>query len=429
MRWSSEQDRILRERILALSGRVNWAATECPTFSVLSKAVKCLPGFSYKQCRERWLHKLNPGINFRPWTAAEVLKLFNLKESHGSQWSVIAAALPGRTALQARNQFNSQLQCMSVRGAIRLSAVEPPVGGVTEHGRSSITADPHPQCDELLESTASATHISYEDNTVRATQLAAACAAAAAGIVLGSGVYAGSHQQTPILLTATPTQLPVCSDVDTPPACFDKPSCLVPDKPTSPSCVLPSVLQKYPKQHSRRSRGALPCLDAGVGDALGPSAAAIGAAAGSRDFAGVSSEGPGDSDSSGMPTRVTVLTGRKRRLSKSYTASASATLASRYGAGHAGKGAESIAISTACLRSVHMPRAVSCQDECSRLLPVMDPSPVVAEAGRRIDGLSMDTIDTNACPALLQYQRLQHSPSQSLSSSTFASDDDDTTPA
>jgi hypothetical protein len=69
-----------------------------------------LPGRLGKQCRERWLNHLDPGVNREPWTAGEDAVLMDLHERFGNGWTKIAESLPGRTANAIKNRWNSTVR-------------------------------------------------------------------------------------------------------------------------------------------------------------------------------------------------------------------------------------------------------------------------------------------------------------------------------
>jgi hypothetical protein len=71
-----------------------------------------------KQCRERWLVKLNPEVRrslFEKWEddliRAERLRI-------GNHWSVIAQLLPGRTACSVKNRWYTVLRYQQLGGPI-----------------------------------------------------------------------------------------------------------------------------------------------------------------------------------------------------------------------------------------------------------------------------------------------------------------------
>lgn len=54
-------------------------------------------GRTSKQCRERWLHHLDPRITKKKFTAGEDEYILEAQAELGNKWSVIATRLPGRT--------------------------------------------------------------------------------------------------------------------------------------------------------------------------------------------------------------------------------------------------------------------------------------------------------------------------------------------
>lgn len=63
-----------------------------------------------KQCRERWVHQVNPDLSKKKWTDDDSKILFDLHKVHGSHWKVISKSFPGRTDNFLKNQFFSLIR-------------------------------------------------------------------------------------------------------------------------------------------------------------------------------------------------------------------------------------------------------------------------------------------------------------------------------
>ena len=75
-----------------------------------------IPGRIAKQCRERWLYKLNPNIKSNKWTLEEEVKVAQLYLKMGSKWTEIAKQLPGRTDNNIKNRFNQSIKARMEKG-------------------------------------------------------------------------------------------------------------------------------------------------------------------------------------------------------------------------------------------------------------------------------------------------------------------------
>ena len=108
--WTSEEDRILMEWIRN-HGPNKW--TEC------SKNIR---GRCGKQCRERWVNILNPGVKKGNWTIDEQRLIFHNLKRFLTSWSLMAKELDGRTENSIKNYFYSsvrRLKSNSIIGYLR----------------------------------------------------------------------------------------------------------------------------------------------------------------------------------------------------------------------------------------------------------------------------------------------------------------------
>ncbi|KAG9456782.1 hypothetical protein H6P81_001290 [Aristolochia fimbriata] len=92
--WSREEDTLLQRCILKF-GEGNWHL-------VPERAGKCR-----KSCRLRWLNYLSPNIKRGIFSPDEIDLLIRLHNLLGNRWSLIAGRLPGRTANDVKNYWNT----------------------------------------------------------------------------------------------------------------------------------------------------------------------------------------------------------------------------------------------------------------------------------------------------------------------------------
>lgn len=104
--WSQEEDEVL---LNAVSGKsnINWDY-------IASIDGKHTP----KQCRERWLVKLNPEVRRSPFESWEDDLIQSERQKIGNHWSLIAQLLPGRTSCSVKNRWYTVLRFRPTRNPL-----------------------------------------------------------------------------------------------------------------------------------------------------------------------------------------------------------------------------------------------------------------------------------------------------------------------
>ena len=105
--WVKQEDEILMEWI-KVHGPNKW--TEC------SKNIK---GRCGKQCRERWVNILNPGVKKGNWTEDEQKLIFQNLKRYFTSWSIMAKELEGRTENSIKNYFYSSIRRLKSNSIMR----------------------------------------------------------------------------------------------------------------------------------------------------------------------------------------------------------------------------------------------------------------------------------------------------------------------
>nr|AXJ14473.1 transcription factor R2R3-MYB [Lilium hybrid division VII]BAJ22983.1 transcription factor R2R3-MYB [Lilium hybrid division VII] len=96
--WSKEEDTLLRKCINQYSP-VKWSRV--PKLAGLNRC--------RKSCRLRWVNYLDPSIKRGSFSEDEEDLIIRLHKLLGNRWSLIAGRLPGRTANDIKNYWNSHL--------------------------------------------------------------------------------------------------------------------------------------------------------------------------------------------------------------------------------------------------------------------------------------------------------------------------------
>ncbi|XP_073107313.1 transcription factor MYB114-like [Elaeis guineensis] len=96
--WSEEEDRLLR-KCIEKYGEGKWR--HVPQMAGLRRC--------RKRCRLRWLNYLRRRINRATFAEEETDLIVKLHKLLGNRWSLIVGRLPGRTANDIKNYWNTHL--------------------------------------------------------------------------------------------------------------------------------------------------------------------------------------------------------------------------------------------------------------------------------------------------------------------------------
>ncbi|KAL4340537.1 hypothetical protein GQ457_08G014950 [Hibiscus cannabinus] len=96
--WTEKEDFLLK-KCIEKYGEGKWR--KVPSRAGLNRC--------QKSCRLRWTNYLNPDIKRGAFAADEVDLIIRLHKLLGNRWSLIAGRLPGRTANDVKNYFNTHL--------------------------------------------------------------------------------------------------------------------------------------------------------------------------------------------------------------------------------------------------------------------------------------------------------------------------------
>ena len=101
--WTEEEDAILKI-IVEQRGARNWSSIAKDLNFKLQNSYPLRKG---KQCRERWLNKLNPILTKEKWSEAEDRLILEKQSELGNRWKEISILLQGRTENQVKNRWKS----------------------------------------------------------------------------------------------------------------------------------------------------------------------------------------------------------------------------------------------------------------------------------------------------------------------------------
>jgi hypothetical protein len=89
---------------VALVAFVNKYGTDADAWEIIASN---MPNFNARQCRDRWLNYLRPGINRNPFSPEEDALLISLFKEYGPKWALFAKRhFLGRTDMQLKNRHN-----------------------------------------------------------------------------------------------------------------------------------------------------------------------------------------------------------------------------------------------------------------------------------------------------------------------------------
>lgn len=111
-KWTSKEDNLLKEIIKSQEKPFKW---DVISYMLKKKGIDK----SSKQCRERWMHQLSPGLKKEKWNLNDNKKLFELHAKMGNHWKEIAHYYPGRSDNSIKNNFFSLIR-KSLRNACKI---------------------------------------------------------------------------------------------------------------------------------------------------------------------------------------------------------------------------------------------------------------------------------------------------------------------
>nr|WEY18724.1 anthocyanin regulator 4-II [Petunia x hybrida] len=169
--WTEEEDILLR-KCIEKYGEGKWH--QVPVRAGLNRC--------RKSCRLRWMNYLRPHIKRGDFSPDEVDLILRLHKLLGNRWSLIAGRLPGRTANDVKNYWNTNLLTRSKFGppqqhdrkcpkAIKTMAknaiIRPQpwnLSKLAKNNVSTIHKDEHSKQEIIIEKPATAEVVSRDEN-------------------------------------------------------------------------------------------------------------------------------------------------------------------------------------------------------------------------------------------------------------------------
>ena len=110
VKWTKREDMLL-ENSVRMHGSSNWVLVA----SELKETNR-----TGKQCRERWVNHLCPGVRQGSWTAEEDYRLLQIVKVYGSQWAMISMQFSGRSPNSVKNRWRTLTQ---IRERIKMKSM------------------------------------------------------------------------------------------------------------------------------------------------------------------------------------------------------------------------------------------------------------------------------------------------------------------
>jgi len=125
--WTPDEDQKLLQLVTDL-GQGNW-----PNIAYH------LPGRQPKQCRDRFVNKLDPNLKKGGWTGEEDKMIVAAHMRLGNRWHEMAKAIPGRSELQIKDRWYAVVQPKADMIAKDLTGASPASENRHQNAKRSVT--------------------------------------------------------------------------------------------------------------------------------------------------------------------------------------------------------------------------------------------------------------------------------------------------